>query len=137
MSVFLDTSGLLAVVNRRDGLHPHALRLWNAMGRSRRPMLTTSLVLIECGDGLSGVRQRPLAVNLRAALRSAESIEVVAVTAEDESRAWSLFESRPDKEWGVTDCASFVIMGDRGIADAFTADRHFAQAGFRALLAAD
>lgn len=39
-----------------------------------------------------------------------------------------------DKEWGMTDCISFVVMQDMGIIDALTTDDHFRQAGFRALL---
>jgi len=49
-------------------------------------------------------------------------------------RAQGLFCSRADKSWSLTDCTSFVIMEDRGIRDALTGDRHFEQAGFRALL---
>jgi predicted nucleic acid-binding protein len=45
-----------------------------------------------------------------------------------------LFESRSDKEWGLTDYTSFVIMRQLGLSGALTADRHFPQAGFRALL---
>lgn len=36
--------------------------------------------------------------------------------------------------WSLTDCSSFIVMEERGLADAMTADRHFEQAGFRALL---
>jgi predicted nucleic acid-binding protein len=49
-------------------------------------------------------------------------------------RGFDLFRSRPDKSWGLTDCISFVIMNEAGITDALTADVHFQQAGFRALL---
>jgi hypothetical protein len=45
-----------------------------------------------------------------------------------------LYTSRPDKDWSLTDCISFVVMQDRGITDALTGDHHFEQAGFRALL---
>ena len=38
------------------------------------------------------------------------------------------------KEWGLTDCVSFLVMQDRGLTDALTTDEHFQQAGFRALL---
>ena len=38
------------------------------------------------------------------------------------------------KEWGLTDCISFVVMADRGLTQALTADDHFTQAGFVALL---
>ncbi len=50
------------------------------------------------------------------------------------ARAVALYGSRPDKEWGLIDCASFVVMTDRGLSKALTADEHFQQAGFRALL---
>jgi predicted nucleic acid-binding protein len=36
--------------------------------------------------------------------------------------------------WSLTDCASFVIMDQRQIAEALTHDRHFEQRGYRALL---
>lgn len=45
-----------------------------------------------------------------------------------------LFESRTDKDWGLVDCTSFVIMTEQRINDAFTEDQHFVQAGFRKLL---
>jgi predicted nucleic acid-binding protein len=45
-----------------------------------------------------------------------------------------MFRSRQDKEWGLVDCVSFVVMQNRGIAEALTADEHFHQAGFRSLL---
>jgi predicted nucleic acid-binding protein len=45
-----------------------------------------------------------------------------------------LFLSRPDKEWSLTDCISFVVMEKRDIRQAFTADKHFAKAGFEAML---
>jgi predicted nucleic acid-binding protein len=39
-----------------------------------------------------------------------------------------------DKDWGLTDCISFVVMKERGLIIAMTADAHFQQAGFRALM---
>jgi predicted nucleic acid-binding protein len=39
-----------------------------------------------------------------------------------------------DKSWGLVDCASFLVMQDRGITEAFTSDQHFEQAGFKPLL---
>jgi predicted nucleic acid-binding protein len=49
-------------------------------------------------------------------------------------QAMTLFQSRSDKEWGLTDCLSFVIMEREGVTQALTADVHFRQAGFEALL---
>ena len=46
----------------------------------------------------------------------------------------AMHKERSDKSWSLTDCISFVVMGEHGITDALTGDRHFEQAGFRALL---
>ena len=50
---------------------------------------------------------------------------------------YELFVQHSDKSWTLVDCISFVVMQERGITEALTADRHFVQAGFRALLLED
>ena len=62
------------------------------------------------------------------------NISVVPVDTHLLGRALRLYESHTDKEWGLTDCISFVVMRDQQLIDALTADRHFRQAGFRPLL---
>ncbi len=52
-------------------------------------------------------------------------LEVVPLTEELFAEGLVLFLSRPDKEWSLTDCISFVVMKKRGIRQAFTADHHF------------
>jgi predicted nucleic acid-binding protein len=50
------------------------------------------------------------------------------------ARGFELYRTRTDKDWGLTDCISFVVMEERGIREALAYDQHFIQAGFRALL---
>ena len=50
------------------------------------------------------------------------------------SRALSEYSQHADKSWGLVDCASFLVMRDLGISEAFTSDSHFEQAGFKVLL---
>jgi predicted nucleic acid-binding protein len=45
-----------------------------------------------------------------------------------------LYDQRPDKQWTLTDCTSFEIMRNHGVTEALTADHHFEQAGFVALM---
>jgi hypothetical protein len=47
---------------------------------------------------------------------------------------WTLYSERPDKEWSLTDCTSFVVMTHEHMTQAFTSDHHFEQAGFVKLL---
>jgi uncharacterized protein len=96
--------------------------------------VTTEAVLTEIGNSLAGRRWRSEAITLLQRLRSAPDIEIVPMTADLFDRAVDLYTSRRDKEWGLTDCISFVVMQDRGITEALAADQHFVQAGFRALL---
>jgi predicted nucleic acid-binding protein len=49
-------------------------------------------------------------------------------------RGFDLFSQRPDKEWSLTDCISFVVMQDYGVTDALTSDGDFEQAGFTKLM---
>jgi predicted nucleic acid-binding protein len=61
-------------------------------------------------------------------------IEVVPHSVELSADAIRLFTARSDKDWSLTDCLSFLVMERKGIRDALTADNHFEQAGFRAIL---
>ncbi|MCL4708412.1 hypothetical protein KJ068_24905 [bacterium] len=63
-----------------------------------------------------------------------DDVEILSVDSELFSKAFKSYSSRIDKEWGVTDCISFVVMKDRKLKDALTSDHHFEQAGFQALL---
>jgi len=48
--VFLDTVGLLALWDTSDQWHPAAERAFAELQVGRRPLLTTNLVLFECGN---------------------------------------------------------------------------------------
>ncbi|MDW8307945.1 MAG: hypothetical protein RMK20_01075 [Verrucomicrobiales bacterium] len=59
---------------------------------------------------------------------------LVSINPELRQRELELYSSRAAKTRGLVDCASFVVMEQEGIAEAFTTDRHFEQAGFECLL---
>lgn len=61
-------------------------------------------------------------------------IEIIPIDSALFERAIAFYAERLDKEWGLTDCISFLAMQDRAMTNALTTDRHFQQAGFRALL---
>ena len=83
---------------------------------------------------MSPVPLRGLAIDLLDRIEQSSRIEVVHVTPELYAKGWKLYGNRLDKDWGVIDCISFVIMQERNLTEALTSDHHFEQAGFEILL---
>ena len=130
--IFLDTTFLVAVVDKGDGLHGIA-STW-ATKLARGPKLTTEYVLVECVNLLCTLKERPLAAAVIDLIEQLPELHVEwgsRVLFDDGMR---LFRNRPDKEWSVTDCISFVVMQRHGVTEALTHDHHFEQAGFEPLL---
>ena len=73
-------------------------------------------------------------MNLLTDIEADPDVEIVPLSDELYAKGLSLLQTRPDKRWGLTDCISFVVMQERGLVDALTADAHFRQAGFQPLL---
>ena len=133
-AVFADSGYWIALWSPRDGLHQRALSLAEQFASSA--VVATEMVLVELLDGVAGQGQhrRVFASRLVTVLRDSPDVEIVANTSE---RFWEAFErypSRPDQSWSLTDCASFLVMEERGITEALAYDRDFEQAGFVALL---
>jgi predicted nucleic acid-binding protein len=130
-NVFADTSFWIALVVKQDE-HHHCAQAWSKAVSGR--MITTRAVLLETANALSRPAWRSLAISLIEQLERRSDIEIAPLSDSLWNEAWQLFRTREDKSWSLTDCASFVTMQDRRLDDALTADSHFVQAGFRALL---
>jgi predicted nucleic acid-binding protein len=133
--VFLDTSYAIAIGSPRDEHRPLARELARRIRAAGTRIVTTQAVVIEIGDALSKVHLRAAAVDLMDVLEEDPAVEIVPVTDDLYAEGAALYRRHKDKEWGMTDCLSFVVvMRRRGIMEALTADAHFSQAGFLPLL---
>ncbi len=132
--VFLDTSYAIALSVSKDQNHEKAVSIADFLEIDSAKLITTRAIVLEIGNALSARNYRQAAVELLEALEEDPDVEIVPVTEELYQRGFKLFKNRPDKEWGIIDCISFVIMKDQGISKALTADKHFQQHGFKALL---
>lgn len=128
---FVDTGYWLAWLNREDDLHDRAHR-YDARLPTR--LVTTEAVLFEVGNAMARPPLRTRAVAFFTRIRANPRIVILPVDAALFQRAVALYAARPDQEWGLVDCASFVVMQERGVTEALAYDQHFVQAGFRALL---
>lgn len=91
-------------------------------------------MLLEIGDGLAK-RFKPQGIQGIEYFLDSEEVEIVRLTPSLFEESFGLYRSHIDKEWGLVDCVSFVVMRQAGAVEALTTDRHFTQAGFRVLLA--
>jgi predicted nucleic acid-binding protein len=132
--LFLDSSYAIALAAPTDQYHQRALQQADEIEATKARLVTTRAVLLEIGNALSRQRYRAAAIQLLQALEADANVTKVSLSDELYARAFELYAQRPDKDWGLIDCVSFVVMTERGLTDALTSDEHFSQAGFRALL---
>lgn len=129
--VFADTFYYLALLNPVDEAHEKATEFTTGFAGS---MVTTDWVVTELADGLARTRTRHALIELIDSLRMDSAVRIVPAGRRLLDRGWDLYRRRPDKEWSLTDCISFVVMRQMKLRAALTADQHFEQAGFHALL---
>jgi predicted nucleic acid-binding protein len=134
---FLDRGYVLARFNQRDQFHGKARQLAGAIAAGRE-LWTTEAVLLEIAAAFSHPNYRSIALAIWDEFHGGNSrCRVREAAGPRLDQAVELFRERSDKAWSLTDCLSFVVMRDEQLVDALTADHHFIQAGYRALLIED
>ncbi len=133
-TVFVDTSFWVANIDRRDSLHEKALLVQASMGQCR--IVTSVGVLTELLNYFSagGQAVRRLAVEAVELLMDDPGVAVEPPSLDLFRAAVERYQARPDKTYSLTDCETMCIMDREGIDEILTADRHFEQAGYTALL---
>ncbi|MBI3944696.1 MAG: type II toxin-antitoxin system VapC family toxin [Armatimonadetes bacterium] len=134
--VFADSAGWGNLFDAGEPYHQEAIRLYQEIRRQGGRLVTTNYVMAETVSQMISPLRMPRAsmVGFISGLKASPHVEIVHVDPDLDTAAWQLLTQRPDKEWSLVDCASFVVMQQRGITDALTTDRHFEQAGFGRLL---
>lgn len=132
--VFLDTAYAIALSSESDKHHKRAMELAEQLEKTGTRLVTTRAVQLEIGNALSKRRYRHAAIRLLDSLEADPMVKIIPLSEKLYAQALQLYRERQDKEWGLVDCISFIIMTKRNLTDALTTDEHFQQAGFRALL---
>lgn len=128
---FADSFYYIALLNPADGAHQRARELTAGVVARQ---VTTAWILVEVANAFRIAARRRSFVRLSKVLRGDDRVTIVPPDDALFHRGVELYEQRPDKDWSLTDCISFIVMEERGIRNALTGDHHFEQAGFAALL---
>jgi predicted nucleic acid-binding protein len=89
----------------------------------RRPFVTNSYILLECGNAAARRPYRQEVNPLRLLLE--QSGRLFFPNSLDWQLAWTAYERREAAQAGIVDHISFQIMKREGIIDAFTNDKHY------------
>jgi len=134
--LFVDTSGWGHLVDPTQIYHTQAADLYRSAREQGYKVITSNYIVIELVALLTSPLNvaRSKIISFIESLRASPYVEIVHIDPRLDKLAWELLKTREDKEWSLVDCASFVIMQERGIKEALTTDHHFEQAGFIRLL---
>lgn len=135
--VFADTGYFVALLSSNDAHHSDAVTYADVVASDRTmTLVTTDAVLVELLNFFAsrGEEYRSRAIELVGMLMISPATRIEAQTRELLSNAIGLYANRPDKNWSVTDCMSFLVMDQLVIHEALAVDAGFDQAGKQALL---
>jgi uncharacterized protein len=128
MTVFLDTVGLLAVWDESDQWHSAAQASFARMCGVHANFITTTFILLECGNVAARRPYRSTVSRLRQQMEHGKSL--IIPTVADWEGAWIAYEKGEANAAGMVDQVSFAVMRRLGLSKAFTNDQHFRAAGF-------
>jgi hypothetical protein len=130
-TIFLDTSGIIAVLDAYDNFHAQAEPLWKQWIHEGVPLLTSNYVVVEA----TAVGQRHLGFAAAAAIHQdmLPSVQVVWMNETSHQQAIDVLLAANRRQLSLVDCSSFLLMRDLDLHHVFTFDRHFAEQGFTCL----
>jgi predicted nucleic acid-binding protein len=131
MIAFVDTSALLALLDRDDQHHADAITAWQTLAEGEATLVTTNYVVLET----IAVGQHRLGLDAVRAWTSdvAPLLDVEFVDEALHRAALSTLLAADRRQLSLVDCVSFEVMRRRGLRHAFAYDRHFSEQGFVAV----
>ena len=133
--IFADTGYFIAILSNHDQYRERALRATESTRGAQ--LVTTEMVLVELFAAVSrhGTQTRAEVSAFLEQLRNDPNVTIIPQTPEQFAAAAQLYSQRLDHRYSLTDCASFLVMEERGISHALTFDIDFQTAGFSTTLA--
>lgn len=134
MSVYLDTSAFVTVLDAKDPLHEVAKQTWKELLLGDEPLVTANYVVVET----LAVVQRRLGMKAMRAFHEeiCPALNVQPVDEVTHSAAAKSVLHANRRDLSFVDCASFEVMRRMGIDRVFCFDPHFSEAGFQVVQSA-
>jgi predicted nucleic acid-binding protein len=131
MSIFIDTSALLAILDADDEHHKKAKDVWTKLVSEEETIISTNYVLVETFALVQNCLGLEALRTLQEDILPMVSVEWVDETTHRAGVSALLTAMR--RRLSLVDCISFTIMRKLGIKKVFAYDPHFEEQGFVAV----
>lgn len=132
-SVFVDTSGWYALIDRRDASHGATRDAVERLIREGVRLVSTDYVIDESCTLAKARAGSEAALRLLDLLNGTAALDLEWIGPDRFARAEALFRKYRDQAFSFTDCTSFAVMRERRIREVITGDDHFRIMGFQML----
>ncbi len=132
-SVFVDTSGWYALMDRRDAGHHATREVVERLVREGDRLVSTDYVIDEACTLAKARAGSEAAFRLLDLLNGTAALDLEWIGPDRFDRAEVLFRKYRDQTFSFTDCTSFALMRERRIREVITGDDHFRIMGFQLL----
>lgn len=133
--VFVDSAGLYALADHREPARAAVETCVSDLIRSGRRLVLTDYIIDEATTLARARGGSHGALRLLEIVDRSEGFNLEWIGPDRFNAAKAFFRKHADHDYSFTDCTSFVVMRELGLTEALTTDRHFAEAGFKPLLA--
>ena len=126
--IFLDTSGLIAVLDSDDRFHQSACKIWEYWNTNGITLRTSNYVVLES----NALVQRRLGMKVLHVLHEylLAPVDITWVSQDLHHIAMITLWAANRRQLSLVDCTSFEMMRELGLRNVFTFDHHFAEQGF-------
>jgi predicted nucleic acid-binding protein len=100
-AIFVDSFAWIAAINKSDNYHTASIKAIEGLLKKRRQLVTTNYVVIETINALSKAEYRTAVIAFIDKLEKSPSVQIFKITDEIYKNAWTLYQKRMDKDWGL------------------------------------
>jgi len=127
---YVDTSALIAFVDRSDSYHPLFRRLFS----EPPPLVTTMLVVAEGHGWFLRRYDRTRALQFLAMIEAMAPLMIASVGAAEQTGAGALLRRYSDQNLTLTDAVGLHLMEQRRVASCWSTDFHLALGGVQLVI---
>ncbi len=134
--IFVDTAGWGNLVDTLQEFHAETKTIYLSAKQKGSRLVTTNYVIAELVALLFSPLRIPRMKSIKfiESIKSSALVDIIHIDEDLDAKSWELLKNRPDKNWSLVDCSSFIVMQKNNIVEALTTDHHFEQSGFVRLL---